>query len=64
MKTLLKWILIFNVLVNAYLIYKVAENHTDYSFALIILFVVYAITTNIILGELIIEQKKVDKNNT
>jgi hypothetical protein len=61
MKTLLKTLLVFNVFVNAYLIYKVAENHTEYSIALIILFIVYAITTNIILGEVILEQKKVDK---
>jgi hypothetical protein len=42
-------------------LYKVAENHTEYSIALIIIFIVYAITTNIILGEVILEQKKVDK---
>jgi hypothetical protein len=58
MKIILKWILIFNVFINAYLIYKVAQNHTEYSIALIILFVVYAITTNIILGELILKETK------
>jgi hypothetical protein len=61
MKTLLKWLLILNVFVNAYLVYKVAQNNSEYSVALIIVFIIYAITTNIILGEVILEQKKVDK---
>jgi hypothetical protein len=61
MKTLLKWLLILNVFVNAYLVYKVSQNNSEYSVALIIVFIIYAITTNIILGEVILEQKKVDK---
>lgn len=62
MKTLLKCLLVLNVFVNAYLVYKIAQNKSDYSVALIIVFIIYAITTNIILGEVLIEQKKVDKN--
>lgn len=61
MKTLLKWLLVFNVFVNAYLVYKVSQKDNDYTIGLIIVFIIYAITTNIILGEVILEQKKVDK---
>jgi hypothetical protein len=62
MKTLLKCLLVLNVFVNAYLVYKISLNNKDYSVPMIIVFIIYAITTNIILGEVIIEQKKVDKN--
>jgi hypothetical protein len=61
MKILLKWLLILNVFVNAYLVYKVAQQNNEYSIALIIVFIIYAITTNIILGEVILNEKKVDK---
>lgn len=61
MKTLLKWLLVLNVFVNAYLVYKVSQKDNDYTIGLIIVFIIYAITTNIILGEVILEQKKVDK---
>jgi hypothetical protein len=61
MKTLLKLLLVINVFVNAYLVYKVSEKNAEYTIALVIVFIIYAITTNIILGEVILEQKKVDK---
>lgn len=61
MKTLLKLLLIVNIFVNAFLVYKVSERNADYTIILVIVFIIYAVTTNIILGEVILEQKKVDK---
>lgn len=61
MKTFLKLLLIVNIFVNAFLVYKVSERNADYTITLVIVFIIYAVTTNIILGEVILEQKKVDK---